>query len=92
MLLFLDPFQTPCPCSPTLLPSTIPPTDIEYEACNVLDSPVLREGIKIYSDWPTIPQLYIGGEFIGGADIISTMFTNGELHEALGLEKPAKDE
>jgi len=63
--------------------------NISYESCNVLENPLLREGIKIYSDWPTIPQLYVKGEFIGGADIVTSMFTSGELHELLGVPKPA---
>lgn len=62
-------------------------TDVPYEACNVLESPELREGIKVFSDWPTIPQLYVNGEFVGGCDIITNMFTSGELHELLGLKK-----
>jgi monothiol glutaredoxin len=46
---------------------------------NVLDDELVRQGIKDYSNWPTIPQLYVGGEFIGGSDIISEMYENGEL-------------
>ena len=46
---------------------------------NVLDDADVRQGIKDYSNWPTIPQLYIGGEFIGGSDIMNTMFESGEL-------------
>jgi monothiol glutaredoxin len=57
----------------------------------VLQSPALREGIKIYSDWPTIPQLYINGEFVGGCDIITDMFSSGELHELLEIPKPAEN-
>ena len=52
----------------------------------------IREGIKDFSDWPTIPQLYIGGEFQGGCDIVREMYEAGELHEALGIEKPAVPE
>lgn len=62
--------------------------NIPYEACNVLESPALREGVKIFSDWATFPQLYINGEFVGGCDIVTNMFTTGELHELLGLAKP----
>lgn len=50
---------------------------------NVLDDPEVREGIKVYSNWPTIPQLYVGGEFIGGSDIMSEMFESNELQEVL---------
>jgi monothiol glutaredoxin len=46
---------------------------------NVLQSDALREGIKTYSDWPTIPQLYVKGEFVGGCDIVREMFQSGEL-------------
>jgi len=56
---------------------------VEYKDCNVLLDDDLREGIKIYSDWPTIPQLYIKGEFIGGCDIVKEMYSSGELVELL---------
>jgi monothiol glutaredoxin len=52
---------------------------VDYGAVNVLADPEVREGIKIYSDWPTIPQLYVKGEFVGGCDIIREMFETGEL-------------
>jgi monothiol glutaredoxin len=52
---------------------------VDYSSANVLESAELRDGIKIYSNWPTIPQLYIKGEFIGGADIVKEMFQAGEL-------------
>ena len=52
---------------------------VTYSGVNVLDSDDLRQGIKDYSDWPTIPQLYVKGEFVGGADIIREMFQAGEL-------------
>lgn len=60
----------------------------DYAAYNVLDDERVREGIKAFSDWPTIPQLYIRGEFVGGCDIITEMYNAGELHEMLGLEVP----
>ena len=53
--------------------------NVTYKGINVLDSQEMRQGIKDYSDWPTIPQLYVKGEFIGGCDIIKEMFENGEL-------------
>jgi monothiol glutaredoxin len=53
---------------------------------NVLADPEIREGIKTYSSWPTIPQLYIKGEFVGGADIMREMFQSGELQKLLGAE------
>jgi len=56
---------------------------INFKGINVLDDERLRQGIKEYSDWPTIPQLYIKGEFVGGCDIVKEMFENGELKELL---------
>lgn len=55
----------------------------EFRDINVLDDNDLREGIKIYTNWPTIPQLYVKGEFIGGCDIVREMYENGELIELL---------
>ncbi len=55
-----------------------------YETVNVLADPELREGIKRYSNWPTIPQLYIGGRFVGGCDIVSELHASGGLSELLG--------
>ena len=54
-----------------------------YKGLNVLDSDELRQGIKAYSNWPTIPQLYVKGEFVGGCDIIREMFQNSELQSLL---------
>lgn len=51
---------------------------------NVLEDPDLRQGIKDYTQWPTIPQLYVGGEFVGGCDIITELFQSGELEELIG--------
>ena len=52
---------------------------VPYKGINILDSDDLRQGIKAYSNWPTIPQLYVKGEFVGGCDIIREMFQSGEL-------------
>jgi monothiol glutaredoxin len=52
---------------------------VPYKGLNVLDSDDLRNGIKVYSNWPTIPQLYVKGEFVGGCDIVREMFQAGEL-------------
>jgi monothiol glutaredoxin len=60
----------------------------EYKSVDVLEDQEIRDGIKIYGDWPTIPQLYIGGELIGGCDIITAMFNSSELHQMLGVEAP----
>lgn len=56
----------------------------EYATVDVLSDQMIREGIKVFSDWPTIPQLYVRGEFIGGCDIVREMDANGELREVLG--------
>jgi monothiol glutaredoxin len=54
-----------------------------YQTVDVLQDPEIRQGIKEYSDWPTIPQLYVHGEFVGGSDIMMEMFESGELQELL---------
>ncbi len=56
---------------------------VTYSGVNVLESEELRQGIKAYSEWPTIPQLYVKGEFVGGADIVREMFQAGELQTLL---------
>ena len=55
-----------------------------YETVDVLQDPEIRQGIKAYSDWPTIPQLYVNGEFIGGSDIMMEMAESGELAAVIG--------
>ncbi|EIL97709.1 glutaredoxin [Rhodanobacter thiooxydans] len=60
----------------------------EYHTVNVLDDPEIREGIKAYGEWPTIPQLYVEGELVGGADIIRQMYGSGELHALFGIAAP----
>ena len=57
---------------------------VNFKGINVLEDQNLREGIKTFSDWPTIPQLYIKKEFIGGCDIVKEMYENGELKKVLG--------
>ena len=56
---------------------------VNFKSVNVLDDENIRQGIKDYSDWPTIPQLYFKGNFIGGCDIVKEMFENGELKNLL---------
>ena len=56
---------------------------VKYRGINVLEDDGIREGIKAYSDWPTIPQLYVKGEFVGGCDIIREMYESGELIELM---------
>ena len=65
-------------------------TGVEFDSVNVLEDESIREGVKQYSEWPTIPQLYVGGEFIGGCDIVTEAFQSGELDEtfrAAGVKK-----
>jgi monothiol glutaredoxin len=59
----------------------------EFASVNVLENPEIRQGIKDYANWPTIPQLYVNGEFVGGSDIMTEMFKSGELKKL--LEKAA---
>lgn len=63
-----------------------------YSTVDVLSDPEVRNGIKEFSDWPTIPQLYVRGEFLGGCDIVREMYATGELHETLGLSSSARPE
>ena len=57
--------------------------EVNFRGINVLEDQNLREGIKVFSDWPTIPQLYIKKEFVGGCDIVKEMYENGELKKIL---------
>ena len=57
--------------------------EVKFKGVNVLEDQSIREGIKVFSDWPTIPQLYIKKEFIGGCDIVKEMYENGELKKVL---------
>ena len=57
--------------------------EVNFKGVNVLENQELREGVKVFSDWPTIPQLYVKGEFIGGCDIVKEMYESGELKEVL---------
>ena len=57
--------------------------DVKFKGVNVLENENLRQGIKVYSDWPTIPQLYVKKEFVGGCDIIKEMYESGELKKLL---------
>jgi monothiol glutaredoxin len=56
---------------------------VKYKGVNVLDDPGIRDGIKSFSSWPTIPQLYVKGEFVGGCDIVREMYDSGELQQLL---------
>ena len=55
----------------------------QFFTVNVLENPDIRQGIKEYANWPTIPQLYVNGEFVGGSDIMREMYESGELHKVL---------
>ena len=57
---------------------------VPFETVDVLQDPEIRQGIKDYSDWPTVPQLYVKGEFVGGSDIMMEMFESGELKQLVG--------
>ncbi len=57
--------------------------EVNFKSINVLENQSIREGIKVYSDWPTIPQLYVKKEFVGGCDIIKEMYENGQLKKVL---------
>ena len=57
--------------------------EVKFHSVNVLENQNIREGVKVYSDWPTIPQLYIKKEFVGGCDIVKEMYENGELKKVL---------
>eukprot|EP00600_Ochromonadales_sp_CCMP1393_P009146 CAMPEP_0174973622 /NCGR_PEP_ID=MMETSP0004_2-20121128/11350_1 /TAXON_ID=420556 /ORGANISM="Ochromonas sp., Strain CCMP1393" /LENGTH=161 /DNA_ID=CAMNT_0016224103 /DNA_START=77 /DNA_END=562 /DNA_ORIENTATION=- len=64
----------------------------EFSSINVLEYPAIREGIKHYSEWPTIPQLYVTGEFVGGCDIVTSMYQDGELETMLKEKNLLVDE
>jgi monothiol glutaredoxin len=72
------PEQPQCGFSATVV-SILDQVDVDYVAVNVLQSDALRQGIKEFSNWPTIPQLYVKGEFVGGCDILREMYESGEL-------------
>jgi monothiol glutaredoxin len=63
---------------------------VEYGSVDVLQDMDIRQGIKSYSDWPTIPQLYVKGEFVGGSDIMMEMFEAGELHQLMDEKAVAR--
>jgi monothiol glutaredoxin len=61
----------------------------EYAFVNILEDPEIRENLKVYSNWPTFPQLFVNGELVGGSDIMLEMFQNGELQKLLALTDKA---
>ena len=64
---------------------------VNFASVNVLEDPEIRDGIKVFSDWPTIPQLYVKGEFVGGCDIVTEMFQSGELQALLAEKGVSQD-
>ena len=77
-----DPDQPRCGFSAAVV-QILDHLGVEYVGVDVLQSEALRQGVKSFSDWPTIPQLYVKGEFVGGCDIVREMFQNGELQSML---------
>ena len=66
--------------------------DTQFAAVDILPDPRIRQELSALSNWPTIPQLFVNGEFIGGCDIVTEMYEAGELHEALGVETPSPED
>jgi monothiol glutaredoxin len=81
-----NPAQPMCGFSAKVV-QTLQTEGADFSSVNVLDYPAIREGVKKFSEWPTIPQLYVNGEFLGGCDIILAMHESGELAECLKEEK-----
>jgi monothiol glutaredoxin len=67
-------------------------TGSQFAAVDVLPDPRIRQELSALSNWPTIPQLFVNGELVGGCDIVMEMYESGELHEALGVEAPPAEE
>jgi monothiol glutaredoxin len=65
-------------------------TGAPFAAVDILPDPRIRQELSALSNWPTIPQLFVDGELVGGCDIVTEMFETGELHEVLGVERPAE--
>jgi monothiol glutaredoxin len=64
--------------------------DAKFASVNIFEDPEIREGLKVYSSWPTFPQLYVNGELIGGCDIAVEMYESGELADVLAQARPAQ--
>jgi monothiol glutaredoxin len=64
---------------------------VDFSSVNILEYPAIREGVKKYSDWPTLPQLYVSGEFVGGCDIMTEMYNDGSLEKKLKEKKLLKN-
>ncbi len=77
-----SPSQPQCGFSATVV-QILKKSGVDFASVNVLDYPEVREGVKKYAQWPTIPQLYVSGEFLGGCDVVREMEESGELKEVL---------
>ena len=88
VVLFMKGIKTQPQCGfSNALVNILDSLQVEYKDVNVLSDMALREGIKQYTDWPTIPQLYVKGEFIGGCDIVIDMHKSGELTEVFTVKQ-----
>jgi monothiol glutaredoxin len=76
-----NPQQPQCGFSATVVSILQSYPQVDFASVNVLDYPTIRQGIKTYSQWPTVPQLYVHGEFVGGCDIVQSLHAAGELQE-----------
>jgi monothiol glutaredoxin len=65
---------------------------VDFSSVNVLEYPAIRDGVKVYSEWPTVPQLYVKGEFVGGSDIMAAMFKDGDLEKLMKEKKVLTEE
>ena len=84
VVLFMKGYKTQPACGfSNRVVSMLNEIDIPYHDVNIFDDPELRSGMKDYSSWPTFPQIYIDGEFVGGCDIVIEQYQNGELQEAI---------
>ena len=84
VILFMKGTATPPMCGFSgLVCQVLNKLNVPFEGINVMQDPEMRQGIKDYSNWPTLPQLYIKGEFIGGSDIVKEMYQSGELQKLL---------
>ena len=88
IVLFMKGYKTQPMCGfSARVVSMLSELDVEYHTENIFDDPEMRSGMKDYSNWPTFPQLYVDGEFVGGCDIVTGMFQDGSLHSMLGVER-----
>jgi monothiol glutaredoxin len=72
--------------------ATLNAMGVKYAALDILPDPRIRQELSAHSNWPTIPQLFVNGKLVGGADIVAEMYETGELADVLGVEQPSADE